>query len=229
MADDAPTSKPVVDRSKICPFLLRAFVKIGGHHRLSIFEDNVLPVADEYQLYTWNDATLRELVTALRALPPNPLTSSLRHGAARFSFRAVFPDPTDRGRISYKDLGTIHARDLTQINLLEGDFETEQGTDELERRGRIEEKDKKIAEERTIEELRVQPGDWLDVAVMVPTSTGIPSASGSFGAGGPSIRGAAATRGAGRGIGILAHQLPGGPATLNLNLLKTGEEAHLAG
>jgi len=188
--------------SKTCPFLLRSFVKIGGHHRLGVFEDNVLPVADEYQLYTWKDATLRELVTSLRALPPNPLTSSLRHGAARFSFRTIFADPTDRGRISYKDLGTVHARDLTQINLLEGDFETEQGVDELERRAKIEEKDKKIAEERTIDELRVQPGDWLDVAVIVPTPTGALGTTGAFGVGGPGgsgIKGAAATRGVGRG------------------------------
>jgi len=164
---------------------------------MSCFEPVLIP-----SLAGRKDATLRELVTSLRALPPNPLTSSLRHGAARFSFRTIFADPTDRGRISYKDLGTVHARDLTQINLLEGNFETEQGTDELERRTKVEEKDKKIAEERTIDELRVQPGDWLDVAVMVPAPTSVLGTAGTFGVGGPGrggIKGTAATRGAGRG------------------------------
>lgn len=35
------------------PFLVRAFVKIGSFHRLSLFEDGSVPTTDEQQLFTW--------------------------------------------------------------------------------------------------------------------------------------------------------------------------------
>jgi len=85
---------------------------------LNLFEENALPVVDEQQLFT-----LRELVTSLRALPPNPYTATLRHPIARFSFRVIFADPTAQGRIASRDVGLVNARDLTQLALLDGDFD----------------------------------------------------------------------------------------------------------
>ena len=35
------------------PFLVRTFVKIGGFHRLTLFEDGTLPTTDEQQIFTW--------------------------------------------------------------------------------------------------------------------------------------------------------------------------------
>lgn len=35
------------------PFLIRTFVKIGGFHRLTLFEDGTLPTTDEQQIFTW--------------------------------------------------------------------------------------------------------------------------------------------------------------------------------
>jgi Sin3 associated polypeptide p18 (SAP18) len=35
------------------PFLIRAFVKVGGFHRLNAFEDGALPTVDEHQVFTW--------------------------------------------------------------------------------------------------------------------------------------------------------------------------------
>lgn len=35
------------------PFLIRTFVKIGGFHHTSLFEEGKIPVSDERQLYTW--------------------------------------------------------------------------------------------------------------------------------------------------------------------------------
>ena len=32
-----PPSRPVVDRTKTCPLLLRVFVKAGAHHRIEDF------------------------------------------------------------------------------------------------------------------------------------------------------------------------------------------------
>lgn len=35
------------------PFLIRTFIKIGGFHHISLFEEGKLPVSDEQQIYTW--------------------------------------------------------------------------------------------------------------------------------------------------------------------------------
>ncbi|KAF8296904.1 hypothetical protein DL93DRAFT_2173821 [Clavulina sp. PMI_390] len=147
-------SKPSVDRAQMCPFLVRTFVKFNGHHRMALFEDNNLPVADELQLYAWKDTSLRELVVTLRALPPNPLTTILRHPHARYVFRVIFPD--FRGHISSKEIGAISSRDI-QLTSLGDDDEKMSGDAEDKLRG-----------ERTLEELQLKPGDLLDVAVIVP-------------------------------------------------------------
>jgi len=50
-----------VDREKICPFLLRMFIKENEKHPLEEFRDQKVPEKDEVQVYTWQDATLKEL------------------------------------------------------------------------------------------------------------------------------------------------------------------------
>ena len=50
-----------VDREKTCPFLLRLFYKENARHMLDDFMDNKVPEQDELQIYTWNDATLKEI------------------------------------------------------------------------------------------------------------------------------------------------------------------------
>ena len=48
--------------SQVCPLLLRVFPKLGGHHRLEEFvRVRTAELDDEVQIYTWPDATLREL------------------------------------------------------------------------------------------------------------------------------------------------------------------------
>jgi Sin3 associated polypeptide p18 (SAP18) len=47
---------------QVCPLLLRVFPKLGGHHRLEEFvRVRSTELDDEVQIYTWPDATLREL------------------------------------------------------------------------------------------------------------------------------------------------------------------------
>jgi histone deacetylase complex subunit SAP18 len=64
-APRGPTGPPrlatVVDREKTCPLLLRVFTKIGGHHTVEDFAIRGKEPKDEVQIYTWRDATLREL------------------------------------------------------------------------------------------------------------------------------------------------------------------------
>ncbi|KAG5641509.1 hypothetical protein DXG03_004838 [Asterophora parasitica] len=165
----SPAGQPIVSREKTAPFLIRTFVKIGSFHRLGLFEDSTLPTTDEQQLFTWKDATLREVLTTLRNTAP--LVPEYRHPLARFSFRAVYADSTNKGRFSQKDLGMVYSRDIlgepgsldaTAPRLREDVDEVREPT-ERER------------EERTLDELRFVPGDYLLVAVLLPKSVTVPT------------------------------------------------------
>ncbi|KAE8906875.1 hypothetical protein PF005_g2330 [Phytophthora fragariae] len=51
-----------IDREKHCPFLLRVFFSKGEHNRTEAFEAlDDKPIANELHIYTWPDATLREI------------------------------------------------------------------------------------------------------------------------------------------------------------------------
>ncbi|KAK7695789.1 hypothetical protein QCA50_000426 [Cerrena zonata] len=110
MSETNAAGKPIVDREKTAPFLIRTFVKVGTFHRLTQFEDGPLPISEEQQIYTWKDATLREVLTTLRNTAPP--TTEYRHPLARYTFRAVYADAASRGRYAQKDLGTVYSRDI---------------------------------------------------------------------------------------------------------------------
>ncbi|GAA5843652.1 hypothetical protein JCM11251_006396 [Rhodosporidiobolus azoricus] len=103
-----PLRPPKVDREKTCPSLLRVFVKNGAHHQDTDFGVSTLPTADEHQLYTWRDTTLREILLLLRDVDPSLRSTP----AARFSLRLVFWD-ADKERFRSEELAVIAAKDLT--------------------------------------------------------------------------------------------------------------------
>ncbi|KAF8338453.1 histone deacetylase complex protein [Amanita rubescens] len=165
-----PSGQPIVDRSKTTPFLIRTFVKIGGFHRLTLFEDGALPTTDEHQIFTWKDATLREVVTTLRNVASH--VAEYRHPLAKFSFKTVYADSGNKGRFAQKDLGMVYSRDIlgepgslnnTAPRLLE-DVD-----------GEVREPTEREKEERTLEELRFVPGDYLLASVILPKNLTMPS------------------------------------------------------
>lgn len=93
-----PRPEPI-DREKTCPLLLRVFTKVGGHHVNEEFSERGKEPKDEVQIYTWKDATLRELTDLVKevALPA-------RRRNARLSFAFVYPDKN--GRFVVKQVGT---------------------------------------------------------------------------------------------------------------------------
>lgn len=74
-----------------CPLLLRVFCSTGRHHGLSEFSHGSTP-SNELQIYTWQDATLRELTTLVRDV--NPET---RRKGTYFDFALVYPDSHSPG------------------------------------------------------------------------------------------------------------------------------------
>ncbi|KAJ7225985.1 histone deacetylase complex protein [Mycena pura] len=208
--DVEPASTDVpFSREKTAPFLIRTFVKIGSFHRITLFEDGTLPTTDEQQLFAWKDATLREVLTNLRNTAPH--VAEYRHPLARFSFRTVYVEQGSRGRFVSKDLGMVYSRDIlgepgsltsTAPRLLEDEWDTPHESRERER------------EERTLEDLRFVPGDFLLVAVLLPKSVTLPTEINIKGAA-PAANGwrsgPGATRGDGGwgGAGMLGAGVPG--------------------
>lgn len=70
-----------------CPLLLRVFCSTGRHHSPSEFLHGNVP-SNELQIYTWQDATLRELTALVRDV--NPET---RRKGTYFDFALVSPEP----------------------------------------------------------------------------------------------------------------------------------------
>ncbi|CAI9265035.1 unnamed protein product [Lactuca saligna] len=103
-----PTGPPVhgkpgprfepVDREKTCPLLLRVFTKIGGHHNQADFAVRGKEPKDEVQIYTWMDATLRELTDLVKEVAPEA-----RRRDAMLSFAFVYPTKT--GHFTVKEVG----------------------------------------------------------------------------------------------------------------------------
>ena len=217
--------------------MIRTFLKIGAFHRLSQFEDGNVPIADEQQIFTWcvsytlcylcsipyalhvsrKDATLREVLTTLRNTAPH--TTEYRHPLARYTFRAIYADSANRGRFAQKDLGTVYSRDIlgepgtltsAAPRLLQDDEESPrpssgaaEGSKELE----------KVREERTLDELRFVPGDYLCVMVALPKNVTVPAGPG----GELTIKGAVSSAAPangprGRGDGGWGGALASGPA-----------------
>ncbi|KAH7926786.1 hypothetical protein BV22DRAFT_1008224 [Leucogyrophana mollusca] len=170
-----PAGQPIVSREKTAPFLIRAFVKVGTFHRLSLFEENTLPTTDEQQIFTWKDATLREVLTTLRNTAPQ--IPEFRHPLARYSFRAIYADAANRGRFAQKELGIVYSRDiLGEPGSLEAPApRLLEDTD-----GENREPSEREKEERTLEELRFVPGDYLCVAILLPKGATTAAAAGEI-------------------------------------------------
>ncbi|XP_059651499.1 histone deacetylase complex subunit SAP18 [Cornus florida] len=87
-----------VDREKTCPLLLRVFTKIGGHHSDEDFAVRGKEPKDEVQIYTWKDATLRELTDLVKEVAPEA-----RRRDATLSFAFVYP--ASHGRFILREVG----------------------------------------------------------------------------------------------------------------------------
>merc|ERR1711912_113780 len=99
MSASAPASG--IDREKTCPSLLRVFIKLGSHHGPNEFTlRGKEPTHDEVQIYTWPDATLRELTTLIKEV-----NDASRRRDARISFALVYPDK--RGEPVVRQIGRV--------------------------------------------------------------------------------------------------------------------------
>merc|ERR1711965_670449 len=105
MANNA--SNQVVDREQVCPGLLRVFIKLGAHHSSNEFTlRGKEPTQDEVQIYTWPDATLREITTLIKEV-----NDAARRRDAKLSYALVYPDR--RGEPVVRQIGRVFASKRT--------------------------------------------------------------------------------------------------------------------
>ena len=170
MANSGPSlnksKSPAIDRKTTCPFMVKMYCRINGHHRLDEFAPPRFPVEDEMIVYTWKDATLKELSILVReVLGDSELPGGLRGNDPnlKFSFNLLYPDIKrhDSGpHFLMKSLG----------------FAFEGGDSEARAHQLVD------SSHRTLESLRFVPGDFIDVAIytnpaMIPK---MPSINNSF-------------------------------------------------
>lgn len=83
-------NKPV-DREKTCPLLLRVFCNTGRHCNVLEYSHGSTP-SNELQIYTWLDATLKELTSLVKEV-----NVEARQKGTFFDFAIVFPDTRSSG------------------------------------------------------------------------------------------------------------------------------------
>jgi len=106
---EAAKPEEKIDRTKICPLFLRVFIRDGSHHETTDFAvRGEEPIEDSIIIYTWMDATLRELADLIQQVK-----SEARAPRLDLSFAFVYPDRCGKNVIK-------HVQTLSSIPLTRG-------------------------------------------------------------------------------------------------------------
>lgn len=136
-----------VDRKKTCPFMVKMYCRINGHHRLEEFSPPRFPVEDEMIVYTWRNATLKELSILVReVLGDSDLPGGVKgtDPSLKFSFNLLYPDVRRSGaHFLSKSLG----------------WAFEGGESEARAHQLVD------SSTRTLDSFKFVPGDFIDVAI----------------------------------------------------------------
>lgn len=92
-------AEPVIDREKTCPLLLRVFCNLSGRHNSKNDYLRGVP-GNELQIYTWLDASLKELTRLITEVYPDAKAKG-----STFSFCVTWPNPHSRN-YGMKEIGS---------------------------------------------------------------------------------------------------------------------------
>jgi histone deacetylase complex subunit SAP18 len=90
-----------INREKICPFLVKVYYKENEFNSLDDMNSNVFPTNRELYIYTWMDASLRELTILIK-----DAIELIRKKDSVFNFSFVFPD--SKGKLQRKEIGAVY-------------------------------------------------------------------------------------------------------------------------
>nr|XP_054752938.1 histone deacetylase complex subunit SAP18-like [Lytechinus pictus] len=94
-----PAPENPIDREKTCPLLLRVFCNNNRHHQEHEFSRGTVP-ANELQIYTWMDATLKELSSLVKEVNPDA-----RRRGTYFDFAIVHPHQRRQQAYQMREIG----------------------------------------------------------------------------------------------------------------------------
>ncbi|OQR81575.1 hypothetical protein THRCLA_23340 [Thraustotheca clavata] len=101
-ASEKRAAPVVIERESTCPTLIRVFCG-ASHHRPDDYNNmNETAIANELHIYTWMDATLREITGLVQDANEDARKSS------RLAYSIVFPDR--RGKYTLKKAGVVGGR-----------------------------------------------------------------------------------------------------------------------
>ncbi|XP_046397988.1 histone deacetylase complex subunit SAP18 [Ischnura elegans] len=123
IVEEKPEPEKPVDREKTCPLLLRVFCSNGRHHNTMEYSRGNVP-ANELQIYTWMDATLREITSLVKDVNPEA-----KRKGTYFDFALVSPDMRSSG-YRMREIGTTisgqkgadDGKTLSQCRFCIGDY-----------------------------------------------------------------------------------------------------------
>lgn len=133
-----------IDRETKCPLLLRVFCATSRHNSISDYNKGKVPT-NELQIYTWKDASLKELTSLVREVN----TESRRKGTF-FDFALIYPSPSSRGNFQ------------RQTNQFMDYISKEIGTTVSGRKG--------VDDSKTLQQCGFVIGDYLDISITPPGS-----------------------------------------------------------
>jgi len=107
--------KNAVNREETCPLLLRVFCSTSRHNNIQEYSRGDTP-ENEIQIYTWMDASLKELTGLIKEVNPDA-----RRRGTFFEFALVYPD-LRMGKYLSRDIGqTIAGKQGNDDNKTLGD------------------------------------------------------------------------------------------------------------
>jgi histone deacetylase complex subunit SAP18 len=112
-----------INREKICPFLLRVFYKENDFNNLDSLNNNELPSDRELHIYTWIDATLRELTMLIK-----DAIDCIKRKDTVLAFSIIYSD--SKGKLQRKEVGNVNItrkgpddnKTLQELRLTIGDY-----------------------------------------------------------------------------------------------------------
>lgn len=90
-----------INREKICPFLIKLYYKENDFNSLDEMNSGKFPLNRELHIYTWMDASLRELTMLIR-----DSVDFAKKKDAILNFSFIFPD--SKGKYQRKEIGNVH-------------------------------------------------------------------------------------------------------------------------
>lgn len=102
-------AKRPVDRDNVCPFLLRVIWKEGEDHTVDSWKNREdTQKDDEIRLYTWKDATFREIVEMIKEYH---IGARRRDAELTFSFIRINLE----GKYEIKPIGIVHSTRKSEL------------------------------------------------------------------------------------------------------------------